>query len=180
MTDLERVHGIDDGAVGIEARLIAAKALMKLEKPADAVALLEPATKLEGGAGRANLGLALAHFATGAEAHGARRRSTPRSTPTRTTARRCSAASAAASRTSRARSRARVEEALLYAQTYGDVWTDAAKKFLEKALADRPKATARPPPAPATPAPKPKKRTPASLQRAPPRGAGSQRPILLR
>ena len=33
-----------------------------------------------------------------------------------------------------------VEEALLYAQTYGDVWTDDAKKFLEKALADRPKA----------------------------------------
>ena len=66
--DLERVHGVDDGSVGIEARLIAAKALMKLEKPADAVALLEPAAKLEGGAGRANLGLALAHFATGAEA----------------------------------------------------------------------------------------------------------------
>ena len=37
-----------------------------------------------------------------------------------------------------------VEEALLYAQTYGDVWTDDAKKFLEKALADRPKATASP------------------------------------
>ncbi len=66
--DLERVHAVDDGAVGIEARLIAAKALMKLEKPADAVALLEPAAKLEGGEGRANLGLALAHFAAGAEA----------------------------------------------------------------------------------------------------------------
>ena len=26
-----------------------------------------------------------------------------------------------------------LEEALLYAQTYGDVWTDAAKKFLEEA-----------------------------------------------
>ena len=25
-----------------------------------------------------------------------------------------------------------LEEALLYAQTYGDVWTEAAKKFLEK------------------------------------------------
>ena len=37
-----------------------------------------------------------------------------------------------------------VEEALLYAQTYGDVWTDDAKKFLEKALADRPKSTASP------------------------------------
>jgi len=33
-----------------------------------------------------------------------------------------------------------IEEALLYAQTYGDVWTDDAKKFLEKALAEKPKA----------------------------------------
>ena len=32
------------------------------------MALLEPAAKLEGGAGRANLGLALAYFANGAEA----------------------------------------------------------------------------------------------------------------
>ena len=39
-----------------------------------------------------------------------------------------------------------MEEALLYAQTYGDVWTDDAKAFLEKALADRPKATVSPPP----------------------------------
>jgi len=66
--DLERVHAIDDGAVGIEARLIAAKSLMKLEKPADAVTLLEPATKLEAGAGRAQLALALAQFSAGAEA----------------------------------------------------------------------------------------------------------------
>ena len=107
VTDLERVHAVDDGSVGIEARLISAKALMKLEKPADAVALLEPATKLEGGAGRANLGLALAHFAAGAEAPARRRRWTRRWRPTPTTARRCSAASAAASTTSRARSRDR-------------------------------------------------------------------------
>ena len=65
--DLERVHSIDDGSVGTEARLIAAKALMKLEKPADAVTLLEPATKLEAGAGRAQIALALAHFAAGDE-----------------------------------------------------------------------------------------------------------------
>jgi hypothetical protein len=31
-----------------------------------------------------------------------------------------------------------IEEALLYAQTYGDVWTDGAKKFLEQVLAERP------------------------------------------
>ncbi len=30
-----------------------------------------------------------------------------------------------------------VEEALLYTQTYGDVWTDAAKQFLEKVLDER-------------------------------------------
>ena len=31
-----------------------------------------------------------------------------------------------------------IEEALLYAQTYGDVWTEAAKKFLEKTLDEKP------------------------------------------
>lgn len=137
--DLERVHAVDDGAVGIEARLIAAKALMKLEKPADAVALLEPAAKLEGGEGRANLGLALAHFAAGAEA------------PARKALDTALAANAHYGKTLLGRIRRRVEnvagaqpgsveEALLYAQTYGDVWTDDAKKFLEKALAERPKA----------------------------------------
>jgi hypothetical protein len=30
-----------------------------------------------------------------------------------------------------------IEEALLYAQTYGDVWTDPAKKFLETVLDER-------------------------------------------
>ena len=137
--DLERVHGVDDGAVGIEARLIAAKALMKLEKSADAVALLEPAAKLEGGEGRANLGLALAHFAAGAEA------------PARKALEAALAANPHYGKTLLGRIRRRVdnvagaqpgsvEEALLYTQTYGDVWTDAAKKFLEQALAERPKA----------------------------------------
>ena len=42
-----------------------------------------------------------------------------------------------------------VEEALLYAQTYGDVWNDAAKKFLEQALAEKPASAAEPAPAPA-------------------------------
>jgi tetratricopeptide (TPR) repeat protein len=138
VTDLERVHAVDEGAVGIEARLIAAKALMKLEKPADAVALLEPAAKLEGGAGRANLGLALAHFSSGAEG------------PAKKALDVALAANPHYGKTLLGRIRRRVdniagampgsiEEALLYAQTYGDVWTDAAKKFLEKALADRPK-----------------------------------------
>ncbi len=139
VTDLERVHAVDDGSVGIEARLISAKALMKLEKPADAVALLEPASKLEGGAGRANLGLALAHFAAGAEA------------PARKALDAALAANPHYGKTLLGRIRRRVdniagaqpgslEEALLYAQTYGDVWTEAAKKFLEKTLDEKPKA----------------------------------------
>jgi tetratricopeptide (TPR) repeat protein len=136
VTDLERVHGVDDGSVGVEARLIAAKALMKLEKPADAVALLEPAAKLEGGAGRANLGLALAHFATGAEA------------PAKKALAAALATNPHYGKTLLGRIRRRVdnvagaqpgsiEEALLYAQTYGDVWNDAAKKFLEKTLDEK-------------------------------------------
>jgi hypothetical protein len=143
VTDLERVHAVDDGAVGVEARLIAAKALMKLEKPAGAVALLEPAAKLEGGAGRANLGLALAHFVNGAEA------------PARKALDAALAANMHYGKTLLGRIRRRVdnvagampgsvEEALLYAQTYGDVWTDDAKKFLEKALSDRPAKPAAP------------------------------------
>jgi len=35
-----------------------------------------------------------------------------------------------------------LEEALLYTQTYGDVWTDAAKEFLEKVLDERDEAKA--------------------------------------
>jgi tetratricopeptide (TPR) repeat protein len=135
--DLERVHSVDDGSVGIEARLISAKALMKLEKPADVVALLEPAAKLEGGEGRANLGLALAHFASGAEA------------PAKKALTAALAANAHYGKTLLGRIRRRVdniagaqpgslEEALLYAQTYGDVWTDDAKKFLEKVLEEKP------------------------------------------
>ncbi len=141
VTDLERVHAIDDGSVGVEARLIAAKALMKLDKPADAVPLLEPATKLEGGAGRANLGLALAHFAAGAEA------------PAKKALTAALVANPHYGKTLLGRIRRRVdnitgaqpgsvEEALLYAQTYGDVWTDAAKKFVETVLAEKPAAAA--------------------------------------
>src|SRR4051812_6047223 len=38
----EKVPAVDEGTVGTEARPIAAKALMKLGRPADAVAVLEP------------------------------------------------------------------------------------------------------------------------------------------
>jgi hypothetical protein len=134
--DLSSVYEIDEGNVGTEARLIAAKALMKLERAADAVSVLEPATKAESGAGRAQLGLALAHVTTGA-ADKARKS--------------LDAALDANQHYGKAllgRIRRRVEnmagtapgsieEALVYAQTYGDVWTEPAKDFLEKALDER-------------------------------------------
>ncbi len=137
--ELARVYAIEDGAVGVEARMIAAKALMKLEKPAEAAALLEPAAKLEAGKGRADVGLALAYFSSGKESEA-----------------RASLETALESnphygKTLLGRVRRRVEniaaaqpgsmeEALLYTQTYGDVWTDAAKKFLEDVLDSRARA----------------------------------------
>ena len=137
--ELARVYVIEDGAVGVEARMIAAKALMKLEKPAEAAALLEPAAKLEAGKGRADLGLALAYFASGKEAEA--RKSLEAALET----------NAHYGKTLLGRVRRRVEniaaaqpgsmeEALLYTQTYGDVWTDAAKKFLEGVLDSRARA----------------------------------------
>ena len=107
------------------------------------MALLEPAAKLEGGAGRANLGLALAYFANGSEAQARKALDI------------ALGANAHYGKTLLGRIRRRVEnvagampgsveEALLYTQTYGDVWTDDAKKFLEKALADKPKAPSAP------------------------------------
>jgi tetratricopeptide (TPR) repeat protein len=142
--DLERVHAIDDGSVGTEARLIAAKALMKLDKPADAVTLLEPATKLEAGGGRAQIALALAHFAAGSE------------TDAKTALSAALESNAHYGKALLGRIRRRVEnvaaaqpgsleEALLYAQTYGDVWTDAAKTFLEGVIDEKPAKKAPPP-----------------------------------
>jgi tetratricopeptide (TPR) repeat protein len=130
--DLGRVYEIDEGSVGTEARLIAAKALMKLERAADAIAVLEPATRGEG-AGRARLGLALAHFTAGDE------------TKARAALDAALDANAHYGKAVLGRVRRRVEniagtqpgsleEALVYAQTYGDVWTETAKAFLETAL----------------------------------------------
>jgi len=136
VTDLERVYTIDEGTVGTEARLIAAKALMKLDKAADAVTVLEPAVASETSASRARLGLALAYFVAGAEDK----------------ARAALAAALDANphygKTLLGRIRRRVdniagaapgsvEEALVYSQTYGDVWTDGAKKMLEAVVEER-------------------------------------------
>jgi tetratricopeptide (TPR) repeat protein len=147
--DLARVYEIDEGSVGTEARLIAGKALMKLERAADAVAVLEPATTTtaEGGGSRAHLGLALAHVTAGAE------------DKARAALDAALDANPHYGKTILGRVRRRVEnlagtaagsleEALVYAQTYGDVWTDAARAFLEKVLDERAeKKTARAEPA---------------------------------
>ena len=134
--DLERVYRIDDGTVGTEARLIAAKSLMKLERAADAAAVLEPGTKSESAGSRAQLGLALAQFVTGAE------------DKSRAALDAALTANPHYGKALLGRVRRRVEniagaqpgsleEALVYTQTYGDVWTDAAKQFLEKVLDER-------------------------------------------
>jgi tetratricopeptide (TPR) repeat protein len=133
--DLQRVYEIDEGSVGTEARLIASKSLMKLERAGDAIAVLEPATKAEGGS-RAQLGLALAHFTAGDEAKA------------RAALDAALDANPHYGKTILGRVRRRVEnlagtqpgsleEALVYAQTYGDVWTEAAKTFLETAVDER-------------------------------------------
>ncbi|HSS40766.1 MAG TPA: tetratricopeptide repeat protein [Polyangia bacterium] len=137
--ELARVYALDEGSVGVEARMIAAKSLMKLEKPAEAAELLEPAAKLEGGKGRADVGLALAYFVAGkeAEARAALERaldSNPNYGKTLLGRVRRRVENIAAAQPGS------VEEALLYTQTYGDVWTDAAKKFLEGVLDSRPRA----------------------------------------
>ncbi len=137
--ELARVYAIDEGAVGIEARMIAAKALMKLDKPAEAAALLEPAARLEGGKGRADVGLALAYFVSGKESDA------------RAALERALDSNPHYGKTLLGRVRRRVEnvaaaqpgsleEALLYTQTYGDVWSDDAKKFLQGVLDGRARA----------------------------------------
>ena len=142
--DLGRVYAVDAGPVGTEARLIAGKTLVKLERPADAVPVLEPAAKSESGPGRAHMGLALAHFSTGDEP----------------------AAQAALARALEANPhfgkallgqfRKQVdnplgappgsrEEAAVYAQTYGDVWDEKAKEFLARAWSSGPRPRRLPP-----------------------------------
>lgn len=134
--DLERVYAVDTGTVGTEARLIAAKALLKLEKPADAAEVLKPATGAATGGSRARVALALSHFLAGSE-DDARRE--------------LSAALDANPHFGKAllgKLRRQVdamsgsqpgspEEAVLYAQTYGDAWTAEAKKFVERVLEER-------------------------------------------
>ena len=147
---LARVYAVDEGTVGLEARLIAAKTYVKLKRPAEAIPVLEQAAQNAESGSRAQLGLALAHFATGdrAKAEAALQQALQ--------------ANAHFGKALLGQLRKRVdnpvgaapgsrEEALVYAQTYGDVWDDEAKKFLEETLAGKPPAPA--PEASAPPAP---------------------------
>ena len=147
VTELERVYTIDSGAVGTEARLIAGKARMKQQKAADSIAILEPAVAAPTGGGRAQMGLALAHFAAGAEA------------PARTALTAALAANSHYGKAVLGRIRRHVdnvagtqpgtvEEAMVYAQTYGDAWTDDAKAFLGRVLEELAQKPARPAAAP--------------------------------
>jgi len=154
VTELERVYAIDNGAVGTEARLIAGKARMKQGKATESVAILEPAVAAVTGGGRAQMGLALAHFSAGSEAQA------------KTALAAALAANAHYGKAVLGRIRRHVEnvagtqpgsveEALVYAQTYGDAWGDEAKAFLSRTLeenAQKPARTAAGEPSEAPPA----------------------------
>jgi tetratricopeptide (TPR) repeat protein len=134
LKDLERVYQVDEGTVGTEARLIASKSLMKLEKPAEAAAVLEPAAGADDTSNsRVNLGLALAQFKAGARDKAV------------AALEKALEGNAHYGKAILGRVRRRVEnlagtqpgsleEAMVYSQTYGDVWTDDAKQFLEETL----------------------------------------------
>ena len=141
-TELERVFSIDEGAVGTEARLIAGKALMKENKAPQAIEVLEPAVKAETGGGRAQMGLALAQFVAGAE---------DKAREALTAALKANGhfGKAVLGRIRRhvenvaGTQPGSLEEALVYAQTYGDTWTEDAKAFLSKALDEAAKKPAK-------------------------------------
>ena len=137
VTDLERVHAVDDGSVGIEARLISAKALDEAG---------------EAGRRRRHCWNRRPSWKAAPDAPiwaGAGALRGRREAPARKALDAALEANPHYGKTLLGRIRRRVdniagaqpgslEEALLYAQTYGDVWTEAAKKFLEKTLDEKP------------------------------------------
>jgi tetratricopeptide (TPR) repeat protein len=135
VSDLTRVYGIDAGALGSEARLVAGKALLKLKRITDAIAVLEPVA-VEASGARAHMGLALCHFLGGDQARA------------RKSLEQALAYNAHLGKAILGHIRRKVdspigtapgsrEEAVIYAQAHGDVWDEAAKEFLEQALAAR-------------------------------------------
>jgi len=131
LAELERVYAVDEGPVGTEARLIAGIALVKLDRAADAVPVLEPAVKSEAGAGRAPMSLALAQFLAGD------REAAEKSLEQALTAN-TNLAKVLLGRTPKraanlgAATPGSREEAYGYVQTYGEAWNVEAKKFLEE------------------------------------------------
>jgi tetratricopeptide (TPR) repeat protein len=130
----ERVHAVDDGAVGVEARLIGGKALLKAEKAKAAVTLLEPTVKSEHGGMRAQATLALARFAAGDKA-AARPLLEQTLTANPYLPRAILSANRRYVENVLGAAAGTLEEAVVYAQTFGDVWDDAAKAFLKEVAA---------------------------------------------
>jgi tetratricopeptide (TPR) repeat protein len=144
LSELGKVFAVDAGPVGTEARLITGKTLVKLGRPADAVPVLEPATKSDNGPGRAYMGLALANFLKGDEA------------AAKASLGQALEANAHFVKALLGQFRKQVdnplgappgsrEEAAVYAQTYGDVWDDKSKEFLARVLEAGAEAGATPP-----------------------------------
>jgi tetratricopeptide (TPR) repeat protein len=132
---LERVYSIDEGTVGIEARLIAAKTLVKLDRAAESIPVLEHVAKNEEAGSRAHVGLALAHWkgsdrVRAEEALQKAQAANPHYAKALLGQLRNKRVDSPLGAQPGSR-----EEALIYAQTYGDVWDEAAKKFLEETLA---------------------------------------------
>jgi tetratricopeptide (TPR) repeat protein len=136
LVDLERVYAVDQGAVGTEARLIAGAALLKLKRPADAVQVLEVASKSEAGAGRALMSLGLACFATGDRPAAQAAILQALETNSHFGPALLGRVPARAANLGAATAGSR-EEAVGYVQTFGDAWDEAAKNFLKEILAGR-------------------------------------------
>jgi tetratricopeptide (TPR) repeat protein len=136
LVDLDRVYAVDQGAVGTEARLIAGAALLKLKRPADAVQVLEVASKSEAGAGRALMSLGLACFATGDRPAAQAAILQALETNSHFGPALLGRVPARAANLGAATAGSR-EEAVGYVQTFGDAWDEAAKNFLKEILAGR-------------------------------------------
>lgn len=129
----EKVYSIDEDQVGMEARLISAKSLMKLNRHQDAAKILESAEGSKIAGSRAKVGLALAAFLDNrlddarAKLDQALEANQHYGKALLGKLKKHVDAMAGSQPGS-------VEEAQLYAQTYGDVWTEEAKKWLEGVL----------------------------------------------
>jgi len=136
VSTLETVYSVDEGAIGTEARLVAAKALVKLQKASEAVPLLQAAARFDAAAARAEMGLALAQLVAGdtKQAEEALERALTHN-PHMGKAilgqlKKGVDNPAAALPGTR-------EEAAFYAQSFGDAWDDTAKDFLRSAIDKR-------------------------------------------